>query len=172
MQIGNFDEALDKIIAKDSRYNRDAYLFVREALDYTQKLMAKTTREKEARESRESAATSAATNVAGSETGEEKPNHVSGQELLGGIRALALEQFGPMALAVLQEWGIQRCEDFGEIVFNMVETICWPKRPKTAVTISRVAMILIRRSASRFSRSPGKNPPNNPSPSHPRHEQN
>jgi|KBSSwiStaDraftv2_1062776.scaffolds.fasta_scaffold120921_3 uncharacterized repeat protein (TIGR04138 family) len=123
MQIGNFDEALDKIVAKDSRYNRDAYLFVREALDYTQKLMAKTTREKEARESRESAATSptAAANAAGSETGEEKPNHVSGQELLGGIRALALEQFGPMALAVLQEWGIQRCEDFGEIVFNMVD---------------------------------------------------
>jgi len=26
-----------------------------------------------------------------------------------------------MALAVLQEWGIQRCEDFGEIVFNMVD---------------------------------------------------
>ena len=26
-----------------------------------------------------------------------------------------------MALVVLGEWGIHRCEDFGEIVFNMVE---------------------------------------------------
>ena len=101
MQIGNFDEALDKIIAKDSRYGRDAYLFVREALDYTQKLLAKTQREKEARESRESAATSASGSKA-AESGEEKPNHVSGQELLSGIRALALEQFGPMAMTVLE----------------------------------------------------------------------
>lgn len=26
-----------------------------------------------------------------------------------------------MSLTVLTEWGITRCEDFGEIVFNMVE---------------------------------------------------
>ena len=48
--------------------------------------------------------------------------HVSGQELLDGIRDYALQQFGPMTLSVLEAWGIQRCEDFGEIVFNMVET--------------------------------------------------
>ncbi len=48
--------------------------------------------------------------------------HVSGQELLAGIRSYALEQFGPMAQMVLNEWGIQNCEDFGELVFNMVET--------------------------------------------------
>jgi uncharacterized repeat protein (TIGR04138 family) len=121
MQIGNFDEALDKIVAKDSRYGRDAYLFVREALDYTQKMLAKTQREKEARESRESASSSSATSSKTTEPGEEKPNHVSGQELLGGIRSLALEQFGPMAMTVLEEWGVRHCEDFGEIVFNMVD---------------------------------------------------
>jgi uncharacterized repeat protein (TIGR04138 family) len=47
--------------------------------------------------------------------------HISGQELLGGMRAHALEQYGPMALLVLNEWGLTRGEDFGEIVFNMVE---------------------------------------------------
>ena len=26
-----------------------------------------------------------------------------------------------MAITVLDEWGITRCEDFGELVFNMVE---------------------------------------------------
>ncbi|MDK2857479.1 MAG: hypothetical protein PWQ29_1137 [Verrucomicrobiota bacterium] len=51
----------------------------------------------------------------------EKPRHVSGQELLAGIREFALAEFGPMAKTVLNSWGITRTEDFGEIVFNMVE---------------------------------------------------
>ena len=33
----------------------------------------------------------------------------------------ALNQFGPMAVTVLEEWGVCNCRDFGEIVFNMVE---------------------------------------------------
>jgi uncharacterized repeat protein (TIGR04138 family) len=37
------------------------------------------------------------------------------------MRAHAIEQYGPMALTVLGEWGVSRCEDFGAIVFNMVE---------------------------------------------------
>ena len=52
----------------------------------------------------------------------EKPRHVSGQELLEGIREFAIEEFGPMAKTVLNGWGITRTEDIGEIVFNMVET--------------------------------------------------
>jgi uncharacterized repeat protein (TIGR04138 family) len=47
--------------------------------------------------------------------------HVTGQQLLDGIREFALTQYGPMARTVLNEWGIRRCEDFGDIVFNMVE---------------------------------------------------
>ena len=52
---------------------------------------------------------------------EGKVRHVSGQELLAGIRAYALDQYGPMTLTVLSEWGVRGCEDFGELVFNMVE---------------------------------------------------
>jgi uncharacterized repeat protein (TIGR04138 family) len=52
----------------------------------------------------------------------EKPRHVSGQELLDGIREFALAEFGPMTQTVLNGWGIQRTEDIGEIVFNMVES--------------------------------------------------
>lgn len=52
----------------------------------------------------------------------EKPRHVSGRELLDGIREFALSEFGPMTQTVLNGWGIQRTEDVGEIVFNMVET--------------------------------------------------
>ncbi|HOX58260.1 MAG TPA: hypothetical protein P5205_14290 [Candidatus Paceibacterota bacterium] len=104
MQEVTFEQALAKIEAKDSRYPRDAYFFIREALDYTQKNIAKDARG--------------------------RIRHVTGQELLAGIRSFALEQFGPMAKTVLEEWGIRRCLDFGEIVFNMVE-VDWLAKTKT-----------------------------------------
>jgi uncharacterized repeat protein (TIGR04138 family) len=94
MQEVSFEEALAQIQAKDPRYSRDAYLFVREALDHTQKSVAKSVR---------------------------RVRHVSGQELLEGIREFALEQFGPMTKTLLEEWGVRCCQDFGEIVFNMIE---------------------------------------------------
>jgi len=95
MQEVNFDEAVEKILAQDPRYAREAYAFVREGLDFTQKLIGKETH--------------------GS------IRHVTGQELLDGIRQFALQQFGPMTATVLEEWGVRNCRDFGEIVFNMVE---------------------------------------------------
>ena len=95
MQEVNFDEALDQILAADERFHRDAYLFMREALDFTQKLIGT--------------------------KNQGKVRHVSGQELLDGLRQYALAQFGPMTATVFEEWGIRNCKDFGEIVFNMVE---------------------------------------------------
>jgi len=50
-----------------------------------------------------------------------KKGHVSGRELLEGIRELAIEQYGPMAKILLEHWGIKKTQDFGEVVFNMVE---------------------------------------------------
>lgn len=47
--------------------------------------------------------------------------HVTGQELLEDIRSAATEQFGPMAKEILNFWGIERTEDFGEIVFNLID---------------------------------------------------
>jgi uncharacterized repeat protein (TIGR04138 family) len=116
MNTANFDEALDQIVQKDSRYHRDAYLFVREALDHTQRLVNKGAKGE--------------TRAATEELAEGKVRHVSGQELLAGIRAYALEQFGPMTLTVLNEWGVRRCEDFGELVFNMVENHLLAKTKK------------------------------------------
>lgn len=51
----------------------------------------------------------------------ENHRHVGGKELLDGIRAFALSEFGPMTRTVLAGWGIARTEDVGEIVFNMVD---------------------------------------------------
>ncbi len=96
MQAPSFEETVEQIVAKDARYRRDVYFFVREALDYTQKMIGKLPKKKEVR-------------------------HVTGQELLKGIREYGLQRFGPMTRTVLEEWGVRQCEDFGEVVFNMVE---------------------------------------------------
>lgn len=50
-----------------------------------------------------------------------RKGHVTGGELLDGIREYALEEFGPMARTVLGHWGIKKTNDFGEIVFNMID---------------------------------------------------
>ncbi|MCU0650680.1 MAG: hypothetical protein MUC52_00400 [Candidatus Omnitrophica bacterium] len=49
-----------------------------------------------------------------------KTGHVTGKELLDGIRQYALKTYGPMARTVLEFWGIHTTEDFGNIVFNMI----------------------------------------------------
>jgi len=51
-----------------------------------------------------------------------RTGHVSGKELLGGARDFGLEQYGPMAKTVFSHWGVVTTSDFGEIVFNMVES--------------------------------------------------
>ncbi len=51
----------------------------------------------------------------------EKDRHVSGMELLDGFRRLALNEFGPMAVAVLDDWGVRETRDVGEMVFNLIE---------------------------------------------------
>jgi len=51
----------------------------------------------------------------------EENRHVSGNELLDGIRRLALDRFGPMAKTVFEQWGIVTTEDFGAIVFQLVD---------------------------------------------------
>lgn len=50
-----------------------------------------------------------------------KRGHVRGQELLDGLRRFAIDQYGPLALTVFHNWNVQRTEDIGEMVFNMVE---------------------------------------------------
>ena len=95
MQQPNFEEMLETIVARDPRFTADAYHFIREALDHTQKIVAKASKG--------------------------ASRHVSGHELLDGIRDYALKLYGPMTPTVFADWGIRACEDFGEIVFNLVE---------------------------------------------------
>lgn len=94
MEFPDFDSALDSLLAGDSRYAREAYHFVRQILEDSQS--RRRTR--------------------GRRSGEQ----VGARELLERIRIEAIVQFGPMTCAVFEEWGVLSCEDFGEIVFNMM----------------------------------------------------
>lgn len=47
--------------------------------------------------------------------------HVSGAELACACRDFAHEQFGLMAGSVLAHWGVTRTDDFGRIVFTLVD---------------------------------------------------
>ena len=49
-----------------------------------------------------------------------RQGHVTGRELLQGVRDFGLEQYGPMTKVVFLHWGIKGTQDFGEIVFTMV----------------------------------------------------
>lgn len=111
MQKLEFNRAVEEVMRHDARFAAEAYGFLHEALDHTLKLRRKTRETKDSREARE------ARQAAG--TGEED-RHVSGQQLLDGIRQYALKQFGPMVPVVLEYWGIRCCEDFGQIVFNLI----------------------------------------------------
>jgi len=94
MQKIGFAEALDAIVASDPRYQRDAYVFLRDALDYTTKQQKK---------------------AKGATV-----RHVAGPELLEGVRQYALKEFGPMVVTVFSYWGIKNTLDIGHMVFNLI----------------------------------------------------
>jgi uncharacterized repeat protein (TIGR04138 family) len=98
MQDLEFSEIVELICKEDGRFDRKAYTFIRQALDSTVKDLKKKQPERT-----------------------EKSQHVSGAELLHGVRSFALDQYGPLAKTVLNGWGINRCSDFGDIVFNLIE---------------------------------------------------
>jgi uncharacterized repeat protein (TIGR04138 family) len=97
----HFDPKLTEIVQRDPRYAYEAYEFVDRALQFTQKKLG---RERKA----------------DVQAGDPRL-HVSGRELLDGIRRLALVEFGMMARVVFRLWGIERTDDFGNIVFNLIE---------------------------------------------------
>src|ERR671929_402033 len=94
MQKIGFAEALDSIVAGDPRYQREAYVFLRDALDFTTKQQKK---------------------LKGTTV-----RHVAGPELLEGVRQYALKEFGPMVTTVFTYWGVRTTEDIGHMVFNLI----------------------------------------------------
>jgi uncharacterized repeat protein (TIGR04138 family) len=100
------DQIIRDICRVDPRYARACYYFVSDALAYTVQRMRERQRHRADVEPEP-------------EIGE--ACHVSGQELLEGVRDLAWERFGPLARVVFQQWGVRSTLDFGRIVFNLIE---------------------------------------------------
>lgn len=88
-------EKFRNLLATDKRFDAEAYNFIYEALDWTLKNVVHDQRRGN--------------------------QHVSGRDLLEGIRQFSIDQFGCLARTVLESWGVRRTDDFGEIVFNLVE---------------------------------------------------
>ena len=106
MERIHFDVAVKTITKQDGRYEADGYQFVKEALDHTIKAL----RKEELIEHR----------------------HVSGAELLGGLVEYAHSKFGPMAVAVLESWGVREGDDVGAMVFNLIEIGAFGKSEEDA----------------------------------------
>lgn len=90
----SFNEIVEQIIERDPRYGKEAYIFLKEALEFTikKKKRGKT----------------------------EAGSHVNAYELLEGFQQLALKEFGPMAMTVLEYWGVGASRDVGQMVFNLI----------------------------------------------------
>lgn len=92
----DYAEAVRSIRTSQNQYEEDAYYFLKECLDFTVQDLKK-------------------------RKVQLKGNHLSGPQLLNGIRRHALEKFGPLALTVFHSWNIRSTRDFGVMVFQLVE---------------------------------------------------
>lgn len=95
MQTVSFQEAVASIIEKNPRYHVAAYEFIRDALEFTIKKTRKASK---------------------TETSD-----IPTADLLDGVRLYALKEFGPMAITVLEFWGVRSTEDIGYLVFGLVD---------------------------------------------------
>ena len=89
----SFEEAVSQYLLEDPRYPAEAYYFIRDGFEYVMR---------------------------GLEDKGERPRHLSGQELAGGLKEFALDEYGPMAFFTLGQWNIRTTSDFGELVYNLI----------------------------------------------------
>lgn len=85
-----------KLALRDGRFAPEAFVFLLESLDTAVDLAGR-----------------------GEATGPER--HVSGRELLEGMRQHATKIFGPIAAHVWRSWGIHESLDWGRVVFLLVD---------------------------------------------------
>ncbi|MBM3999133.1 MAG: hypothetical protein FJ297_06245 [Planctomycetes bacterium] len=93
---------LARMLLEDRRFALDAYLFIAESLCHAQELLA------------------AQRGVPSGGPREDADPHLTGPELCEAIRLRALDQFGLLAKAVLNTWGIHSTGDIGDVVYNLI----------------------------------------------------
>ena len=93
-------DSFDQVAEHDPRYTKEAFSFVRDGVQRAVSALGGSSR------------------------------HVRANELLKALRSLAVERYGLSAREQLRSWGITRCEDFGEIVFTLIEHGIFGKTPE------------------------------------------
>jgi len=88
-------KSLEELSQLSGQYPVEAFMFVREGLQYTIRKTGKTS--------------------------QEGTNHITGRQLCFGLRDYAIHKWGLLALTVLGQWNITSTMDFGKIVFMMVD---------------------------------------------------
>lgn len=91
-----FNQTVQHIADRDPRYRPDAYEFVNASVTYTAKKLER-------------------------DRNPQGNRHVTAEELVTGSMDYAVSLYGFLAPCVLKEWGIFSGEDFGNIVYNMIE---------------------------------------------------
>jgi len=134
MQTTGFQEAVEAVAREDERYHPEAYLFLRDSLETTIKRRKKTRKE--------------------------PGGHVAAPELLEGFRLHALNEFGPMAMTVLDYWGVRSGEDVGHMVFNLVQAGVFGKTDEDTIESFRGGYDFHSAFVAPF--QPGQNPLNIP----------
>ncbi len=103
--------SIQKLLQSDPRFKWEAYQFVRDALAYAHDVLHLGVDADPKEEKQEE-------------------RHLTGQQLCLAIRDFAIDQYGYMAMTVLNNWGIQSTGDFGEIVYNLIEIGAMKKSPE------------------------------------------
>lgn len=93
-------KTIQKTVSRRLQYPASAYRFLFSALRYTQEKLGR---------------------AQAPDKNDERAAHITGQELLCGIRDYARHEFGLMALTVFHCWGVHATEDFGRMVFELIE---------------------------------------------------
>lgn len=93
------DLVWDRVRSRASGFPPEAFVFVQEGLRHTVEQLH-----------------------GGDAADDDSSRHVSGQQLCMGLRDYAIKQFGLLARTVLNSWNIRRTEDFGRLVFILVES--------------------------------------------------
>ena len=98
-----------RLAARTGLYPAEAFQFVRDGLNRTSEL------------------------VHGPGGPSEADRHVSGQQLCMGLRDYAIERYGMLALSVLSGWNVHRTDDFGRIVFAMIDAGLFSKSQRDSL---------------------------------------
>jgi uncharacterized repeat protein (TIGR04138 family) len=105
-----FEQKIQTIVEHDPRYCAEAYEFVSNAVTYTAKMLNKSGASK----------------------------HISGKELLDGVKVFAQQEYGPLAGEVLRNWGLRDGTSVGNVVFNMVNSHLLGKSDKDSLEDFRI----------------------------------